>query len=274
MSIKKLIPIIIVLAFILPSFAHADITSNLQGWWKLDDGTGTTPIDSSTNGYNGTFNFGTNPAPTWVTGKIGPYALNRTGALIGGSNNQIDIGDQTNLRISGNLTVSMWIKFTASQSNEPILMRGDTGYSYAMFVDYSSANKIRMYINSGSTAYTAASASTYNDGNWHMVTGVYDGAHVKLYIDGGATETVTGSAYTGAISTAAHEVCIYAYCGQGTAAYDGSVDDIRIYNRALSSGDITQLYAYTGNAVANFTSFIVKLGTTFKVMLGTTFQTR
>ena len=70
----------IVLAMFLicfcPSFVRADIVSGLVGWWKFDEGSGTSAYDSSGSGNTGTLGN----SPTWGGGKIGPYALSFNGA--------------------------------------------------------------------------------------------------------------------------------------------------------------------------------------------------
>src|SRR4051812_49333464 len=75
-TMKKLLLTIILAVFLLPNFAHADITSNLEAWWKCNEGTGTTAADATGNGHTGTLN-GT--AGWLVPGKIGAAACSYPG---------------------------------------------------------------------------------------------------------------------------------------------------------------------------------------------------
>ena len=75
------------------------------------------------------------------------------------------------------------------------------------------------------------------DGNWHHLVGVYDGS-LKIYVDG----TLCTSAVR-AINTVRTKVYLGAQVG-GIQKSNGTLDDIRIYNRALSANEVKQLYAY------------------------------
>src|SRR5665213_2140916 len=100
---KKLLLLILPILFALPNFAHADITTGLVGWWKFDEGSGSTAIDSSGNGFNGT----ERTSPTYVVGKIGPYAL----SLNGTNQNVTTSYVQTGIT---QYTIAAWVKMTAS----------------------------------------------------------------------------------------------------------------------------------------------------------------
>jgi len=172
--------------------------------------------------------------------------FNSTGGFYGGGytfdgvNDFINVSDPSSLNITGKITVASWIKLSASQLNAPIVARWGSDQSYLLGVDYVTANKIIFGIRVSEVSKTATSTNTYNDGKWHQVVGVFNGTNVLLYIDGGA-EAVTGSATTGPIDGPANNVFIGSYNSLGNF-FNGSIDEVRIFDRALSANEVTQLY--------------------------------
>ena len=77
-----------------------------------------------------------------------------------------------------------------------------------------------------------------NDGEWHYVVGVRDGSNLHMYVDGVLENT-------GSISDSDYSnnspITIGAY-NSGDYYFSGSIDDVRIYNRALSEGEVKALY--------------------------------
>src|ERR1700728_1528589 len=106
---KKTLTTLLTLAGLLTPtlFAHADITSNLLSWYKFDEGTtGATVIDSGSASNNGTEVAN----PTYITGKVGPYALS-----LDGVNQFIETTNASSYNFtSTNFTLSAWINTTAN----------------------------------------------------------------------------------------------------------------------------------------------------------------
>lgn len=234
------------------------LTDGLVGWWKMDEaswnGTSGEVIDSSGAGNNGTR---AGDATTSSTAKF-----NRAGTF-DGNGDYVNMGNPSILNISGNITVSAWVKLSASQAGRWIVSRYDGAhdwFSYALFMSTSVDNTIRFVIYTTTSGGVATSARAYYDGKWHLLTGVYNGSNVLLYIDGGA-EAITGSALSGPIDTShAVNVCIGA---QSLASYPfiGLIDDVMIFNRALSAQEVSRLYDMGLPAAAQW-KFDEKTGST------------
>jgi hypothetical protein len=75
-------------------------------------------------------------------------------------------------------------------------------------------------------------------GGWHHVVYTYDGTTQRLYLDGTQADTSTAAPDTGAVATAR-----IATQQAGSERFTGDVDEVRIYNRALSAADVTALHA-------------------------------
>jgi|GEM_PF-2491025 len=89
---------------------------------------------------------------------------------------------------------------------------------------------------------------TFNDANWHQVVAVRNNDSIKLYLDGmyiGSDFTGDGAGYTGG------GLGFYVGCRTGnTLFFEGVVDDVRIWKRALGDSEVAQLYNSTATAVS------------------------
>ena len=160
----------------------------------------------------------------------------------GGGYHYVSIPAHPSLVISGNLTVTVLTRFRASNSNHPILSRWNPG-NLLMNAGGGTTDHMKFVTRVGGVNVAALSANTYNDGKWHHYTGVYNGANVLLYIDGGRTEFVTGDASAGPLDATTQTTYIGAYDSSSTAGYNGDVAIITIHNRAMSGEEIARLSA-------------------------------
>jgi hypothetical protein len=251
---KKLL--LIIALSLLPQFAHADITTGLVGWWKLDEGTSSTTADSSGIGGSGTLVSNT----TWTAASmVGPFAVD-----LNGTSNWVSINDYNEADPEGAITISAWIKATSAdtaQMNIMGKMRSTSGFSgWTMY--RSAGEKFEFTIRNTSSATstgasTAVSDGTYANTDWHHVVGVYNGAQVRIYVDGVNGDSTPPST-TIFLQNTANFVCLGSVNAgsPGCSAaimWGGTIDDARIYNRALSADDVAELYLYTDSpAVATF----------------------
>src|SRR5262249_42653851 len=86
------------------------------------------------------------------------------------------------------------------------------------------------------------------DGNWHFVAGTYDGAYVRLYVDG--VQAGLGTPFALTINYALptnSNFYIGAYVAPQwcTLGFNGSIDEVRVFNRALSAAEIQSVYTTT-----------------------------
>jgi prepilin-type N-terminal cleavage/methylation domain-containing protein len=187
---------------------------SLVGLWTFDEGTGTVAGDSSGYGRSGTITNG-----TWTTGKI-------AGAIQFSSTNVStpDLGVPSN----GSATFSAWINITTSANS-----KGSQNSIFSNFYQHSANNFL---YNTGGSDYFNVVPTT---NAWHHVAFTWNGnsATSILYLDGVKYGvTVQASASTGFLGNA--------NIG-GTVVgnyFSGLIDDVRIYNRALSAAEISALY--------------------------------
>jgi hypothetical protein len=211
------------------------LLTNLVSYWKFDESSGNA---SDSNGSNTLTN--TNTA-TFGAGKI-----NNGTSLARVSSQYFTIADasQSGLDITGDMTIQAWVKpatLTAA-TYYPILTKfaaSNVSYLLRFYGD-----TLRMTTSSDGTAETGnIIASSISTGSFIHIVMVYTASSgsVTAYINGSAQTPVTGfstSIYngTGALGVGALGA------GADTNFFDGMVDEVGIWNRALTAAEVTQLY--------------------------------
>jgi outer membrane lipoprotein-sorting protein len=200
-------------------------TGKLVGWWKFDETTGTTASDSSGSGNNG-FLKG-NPVWRPQGGKTG-------GAIeLSGKGDYVEISNEANFDINDQITVCAWVNITdVPQEWTGIVTKGDSAWrmstSFAKNIFHFGVSS-KEYIN-GKT--------TVDSGQWHNVVCVYDGQKINIYVDGKLDISMPR---TGPIATNNFPVCIGENIELKGRCFHGLIDDVRIYNYALSENEIVAL---------------------------------
>ena len=162
-----------------------------------------------------------------------------------GTDDYIALGNSSALAPS-NITVSAWIKVSGSVNtfNYIVSRAGSTYGSYHL--RYESSNKFNVHIGHTGGAFTSlSSSSTYTLTDWHHVAFTYDQTNLKLYVDGSEAASV---AKTTAIdyTVGSHGTDTHIGKSGGTLNYpspsEGLIDEVAIFNSALSASDITAIY--------------------------------
>ncbi len=192
----------------------------LLGWWKLDgNGKDATPYQN-----NGVFTAGAAIADReGSTG--GAYSFNALGSKMVLPN---PVGQ------SGQMTASVWYRRTEASSSG----------TWRTILGHKTANIHQLILNNTSRhlgiwdgAFRDFGYTAPNDGAWHNFTVIYDSAGTaKLYVDGGFISQVTTT-----LNLAANPIGTIGNWNSGSY-WAGDIDDVRIYNRALSDVEIQQRY--------------------------------
>ena len=131
-------------------------------------------------------------------------------------------------------SASAWVKTTISNANMTILMSGSgSNNNYFIFRIINGNLGVAFYANDHD--FTATGLT---DGNWHHVATTYDGSLAKVYLDG----NLIGTGSAGAVSTNSSNFAIGAYNTGVDALFNGSIDQVRIFNRALRPYEVEALY--------------------------------
>jgi len=209
----------------------------LVGHWKMDedswDGTSGEVKDSSGNGNDGTANGGV----TTVVGKFG-----RAGDF-DGSNDYVDCGNDASLKPQ-HLTVSTWIKpnSLASTKNR-VIVDGDASDSVRGFLLLqNSTNELRLDLeHSGGPVVYLNGTTKITVNKYYLFTCTFDGSKARVYVNGNCE---IEKPFASTISYGSNPIYIGRYNADPGIGYDfdGQIDDVRIYDHALSEEEIRTHY--------------------------------
>lgn len=237
--------------------AAADAASPLVGEWHLDSKHvvgGNDVVDDTSGSGNHLL------TPT------GGALIDTSGAKFGGA---LTTASSASLKSAGpgpapaKVTLMAWIK----QNGDPgvqkyIAGRGDDGpgicfgSSYALYTGYAGKEGLHFYVRRQESPTPPAiltdappTAAVF-DNQWHLVTGTFDGFDAKLYVDGSLISSVPVNGpieYSlGGGGTSTFNVDGYSQPACGNTDFPGRIDEVRVYDRALTATEIGRLAAATG----------------------------
>ncbi len=206
-------------------FAHTvrvTLGADLVGEWKFDNNTN----DSSGYENNGTMG----DDPSYVDGMFGK-------ALEFDGNDYVSIPDSDFLDLTELGTIEVWAKKNSQKHYQMYITKGiasaNTGYQ---LMDYGTTGRI--VLRWGSDGNNIVTDEVVPTDKWYHIVGTYDGSDLRIYLNGSLSKKVP---YTTNAVANTDPLRI----GRRSDGYffDGTLDEVRIYNKALSSAEIQQLYA-------------------------------
>jgi endoglucanase len=222
-----------------------EVDFTLVGWWKFDEGSGTIAYDSSGNGNDGTFNGD----PRWAPDHSG-YALE-----FDGSGDWLDCGEDPSFQITDAVTVAAWIKVSAQGIDHKIGGNQDDangGYKMSIFSNNRVEFEIRTAANSFVLNRDVSGGTEIMVDVWYHVTGVYslEGGHIRTYVNGVLDREMSTTEVLGA-SRGSFKIGCEPFA-TGSFNFNGVMDDLRIYNRALTEAEVlAAMEDHTGGANPN-----------------------
>ncbi|MCF7972633.1 MAG: LamG domain-containing protein, partial [Phycisphaerae bacterium] len=197
-----------------------------------------TPTDPGTNGLVAHYTFEGNANDVSGRGNHGTvvgnaqYAAGAIGQAVSlDGATYIDCGNSADFAMTDQVTMAVWMNNPGFVNEwEAIMARGEDSYRMARN-DF--ANVIEFGMNGPAGGWFAGTV-TVDDGEWHHVACVYDSAMAYIYVDGVEDVSV---ARTGAFGVSTASLFIGENSGATGRQFGGMLDDVRIYNRALSAGE-------------------------------------
>jgi hypothetical protein len=247
--------IIILQIILLASVAASAADPNLVGWWKFDEAAGLIAYDSA-SGNNGNLVNG----PIWTTGQIGG------GLTFDGSNDYVELDSPANLDNLplNDLTISAWIYDRHNADNisdtwgtifGTYMGSQENGWTFRTVSDPAGKRSLYFQVpfmgtNQNYWADYQSSYGTILNNKWHHVAAVWNAGTktAKLYIDGTEPSYQVAHPGTGTYNSDAwnnKEIGRIPHAG-GMQYFNGTIDDLRIYNKALSAEEVQQLYNPAG----------------------------
>ena len=206
-------------------------TNGLVGYWKLDEGSGTNAADSVNNSGAGTLTNG----PTWTSGKIG------SAVQCDGNNDYVNIPYNSVFDFStGSFTITAYVIPSASQGKDMVSNRLADTSAYKGYSHYTVAGGYITGRIADGTNGPSVSVTSYSTSDWNFTAFVVDRSsnEMKSYLDLTAG-TAADISTTGNISNGANALRI---CTGAKGYFSGKIDDVRVYNRALSAAEIVAIY--------------------------------
>jgi hypothetical protein len=209
-------------------------TAGLISHWKLDETAGGMAADSAGSNHG-----------AWVNGPLPAEGLIGGALSFDGLNDVVNVPDSNSLDLTANFTLSLWFK--PAQNINAFTPRKDLFKKYTAYwliFNYPwNDGKLVFALNSGAPLLKTTTSS-WVPGQWYHVVASYDGAAMKIYVNG----VLEGTAATSvAVSPNAYPVQIGGNTEQHSY-FPGAVDEVRIYGRAVSASEAQALYEEGGTA--------------------------
>ena len=228
-------PFVVLATIILLIFpAQAAKGQDMTAWYQFEDNLN----DSSGNGYTGTVAGG---APTYVAGRTGyGQALHLT---------NVDSVTWSGLPTNPAISVSLWVKLDSSSTpdgNKPWLLdrmvaANTAGWQIKLYKISPSLAEVYWQLadNSGTRQSTIGTANTLFNGSWHHIAATHDsGNTARVYYDGVQIAQTTTWSFKPAT---ADTLMTLNRLNQG-GVNQGDVDDITVWNRALTASEVASLF--------------------------------
>ncbi|UCF42224.1 MAG: LamG domain-containing protein [Planctomycetota bacterium] len=223
--------VIAALLGLLALFGSAEANdANLVAYWAFDEGSGTVAYDSA-GGNDGTF-VG---EPSWTTGQI-------DGALeFDGENDYISCGTGPALTGMGPFSVSAWVKTDIVKGHAIVVQRGPGSANNGMYgVSILADGRAQFGVYNSGHGFTCRSSVIVYDGLWHHVAAVRtNSTDGKIYVDGSLSGSDSGPARS---LNSLLPVWIGGPGFTGPFRFEGKIDEVMIFNRALSDAEVEELY--------------------------------
>jgi len=229
----KAILLFILTFFTFSNIIFADINEGLVAYY---------PFNGNANDESGNEHSGIIQGATLTTDRFGnidsAYSFN-------GIDNNIELENTASYDMFSGFSLVAWVKFTNSAPQSII-----SKHRNYILNSYNICTWERIVLNTNNRSTYIETPTTYNDGNWHFVVGIYNGAGNTdatsfIYVDGvlmvsGDTVYTIGSTENLRIGS-----------DSSLSFFNGTIDDVRIYNRPLTETEIKELY-YLGENECHF----------------------
>jgi hypothetical protein len=217
-------------------FTTLTMGMTLVGEWDFDEGSGVIAEDTSGNTNDG-FLINMDPTTDWVAGKL------ETALTFDGVDDYVDCGHDASLDITDEITVMLWIKPNVVGEGGPNagpICKAEAGVDWSWQLRYNAPggeDYMGFQFNGDPEGSTWVSVKqNLSPGEWYHIAGTFDGTNIKCYLNGVEKDTNQISAIKSGNST-----LFMGQDGWGNI-FNGVVDEVKIYNRALSAEEIGEDY--------------------------------
>ena len=228
-KMKNVCWVMVLVVVVSGSWVTAEGSEPIPGmvsYWTFDDGAGEVAHDAFGN------NNGAVQGAEWTSGQIG-------GALEFDETGRVNCGHDSSLDMTGGMTICLWVNPDDSEGgSRRIVVMGTSGDSVGLRYR-NNLNEVSYRVRHGQND-KVISAPAF-PGVWQHVAATYDSGTMELYVDGEFAGQVTGADLRPAVS--AYDFIIGGISGISPETwFDGKIDDVALFNRALTPDEIWQSY--------------------------------
>jgi len=211
------------------------------------------PFHGQANDASGHHNDAAVSGPVLTTNRFGQA---NDAYLFDGIDDFMSVADNASLDIRDHITLAAWI-FPKVRKSEKIMVKGEAlhGNTAAPFGLSLSGSGDIIFSLRPDLQFTQLRRHGYSLNQWLFIVGTYDGSTMKLYIDGSLANT---QSITGLLNSNDDALLIGTRLKLRSDTFNGKIDDIRIYNRALSAREVQTLYAAGNHPLSLFLPVILK----------------
>ncbi len=221
------------------------LTTNLVGHWKMNEASwnGTTDqvVDSSTSSFDGT-----SQGSATTTGS----GFSRSGTF-DGTGDYVSMGDNLDIVDTTDFTLSAWVNRSAFTADDQIIAKrtdeASSAVGYTLWIDGDGADDIRFEVSdvTSNDEYLMETTAAITTTGWHHIVVVWDDdneTNTAIYVDGVKDVSSRTGTFANINSLANSEAFAVSGESDGGELWDGQIDDVRVYNRALMYEEVTRLY--------------------------------
>ncbi|MDA7881203.1 PEP-CTERM sorting domain-containing protein [Akkermansiaceae bacterium] len=251
--------------------------ASLVAHFDFEEGSGTTTA-SQVGGWTGPFSGD----PQWVSTSLAPVPSGTTAALAFDGLGDWIVSDYAGIGGSGDRSVSFWVSSTNATQNTGIVAWGDSsipnGRKWHVRLNNSAGNGPTGAIRTEIQGSYEIDGSPLTDGNWHHVVSTYSSGgpfgsgQVSHYVDGilisdgqtdtGGDTTVVNTVTSPTISGSTYPVLLGGRHQGTVVSFDGLLDEVRIYDHALSASEVQGLYQVPEPATGLLAGLAIGFGAT------------
>lgn len=214
------------------TYADEVLADSPLAYWRMNEASGTTLADSSGNSHSST-----------IAGTPGTWSLGQTGLITGADTCVLFSGGAASstygawMDVTSAVTFEVWVKFTGISGFAGVMSRWQNVGGAAVGLLWVNPGGLLSFdlVVAGSQRHVQGAAASTGV-RYHLV-GVYDGAAVRLYVNG---VQVDSTSVTGSIATGNSNINLANFAGVGTTA--GYIDEAAFYGTALSSTRVAAHY--------------------------------
>ena len=197
-------------------------TDGLYAWYSFSGNA----VDLSGNGHNGTVN-----GATLATDRFG---ASNSAYNFNGTNNNIVLQNSSTFHGTTGFTLAAWVNAPSNSSGGAVISKHVNYYlnGFTLAFHYYAIIAVNSEVNA-----EIHSPLTYNDGNWHLFTGIFDGTNMYVNVD-----TVLVASMNSVNPPVANSMDIRIGMHSDLGSMNGQIDDAGIWNRALTQAEIVQLF--------------------------------